>query len=123
MKLIDRIKEKYNEVQDKNKELKEAQEVINEQIREVVKKERADEAVKTAIFKEQYNGEKKREFIKNGGWLGSVTKGFDNLSKNMEANDKQAKSKTKGKSKKQDKEETIMDRMNNFKLDMPEVKF
>ncbi|KKM92380.1 hypothetical protein LCGC14_1219050 [marine sediment metagenome] len=123
MSFIDNIKnkakKKYEQKKREWEDEREANKIIKEEIRTAKEKERKKQDIQTAVFKEQDKARKKRDYIKNGGFLGSVSRGVDNLSKNLAEQEKQRvkrQPKAKQKQSKEERQETIAERMENFKL-------
>lgn len=118
MKFLKAVKDKINsKIKEKQEQWKEDRK-FNAEIRTVEKeaalKERKKQVVETAIFKEQTKAKKQRDYIKQGGLFGALSKGVDNISKST--NTKQKASKGKKVQQPESDNETILERLNKFEL-------
>ena len=109
--ITQRLKENAEAKKKREEELRR----INILAKEAALKQKEEETIATAILKEKDRGKKDREFIENGGVWGAVSKGMENLSKNIESNTKT--SSEKGiKANKAKPEPTIGEKIENFSL-------
>lgn len=92
---------------------------MKEEARKAGYEEEKEQAVKTAKYKEQMAGKRKREYYKSGGWVGAISRTADGIAKNAPRAAKTATYKPTTVSTKPKKKKNIVD----FKLDMPKFNF
>jgi len=77
------VHDKWKDYKEKRTERIGEEKIVKEEVRKAAGEERRKQAVETAVFNERQSGERKRKYIKGGGFMGSLSRGFDSVSKGI----------------------------------------